>query len=190
MFSRAREASADQNLYVRGPLSETVANKRRKRYYLRPVRTTPSLALDTLNTLTVITTNVYGNADGAYRVISMDGTWTIDGLTVGEGPIVFGFAHGDYTVVEIKEALEGATSISIGNKVELERSRRWVRRVGVFSGENVSEAFNDGRQWKTRLNWTIPIGTNLNMFAYNDTEANLTTGARVKFNGTGWVKDY
>ncbi len=151
---------------------------------------TPSVPLDTLGSLIVILQSVFGNADGAWRAISLIGSWSIDGLTAGEGPIVCGFAHGDYTVTEVKEALESASSISIGNKVENERSRRWVRKVGVFSGQDTAQRLADGVPVKTRLNWTIPIGTNLNMFAYNDSATLLTTGARVKFNGVAWVKDY
>ncbi len=101
-----------------------------------------------------------------------------------------GYAFGDYTVTEIKEALESTSSISIGNKVENERSRRWVRKIGTFAGLDTDEVLNDGKPIKTRLNWAIPIGTSVNMFCYNDSASQRSTGAFVKFNGTLFVKDY
>ncbi len=162
----------------------------KRRFTLRGVRASPSLALSTLLAVTAITGPMFGNADGAYRVMSYKGTWTLEGFTAGEGPIVFGFAHGDYTVTEIKEAIESGASISIGNKVAGEQANRLVRRVGTFSGQVANETLNDGMPIKTRLNWAIPIGTNLNIFAYNDGAATLTTGALLRSNGVAWVKDY
>ncbi len=162
----------------------------KRRYSLRRVAVTPGIALGNLVTLIVVKGNVVGNADGAYRAISLKGTWSIEGHTAGEGPIVVGFAHDDYTVTEIKEALESAASISIGNKVENERARRLVRKVGTFSGQTTDETLNDGKPIHTRLNWAIPIGTNLAMFAYNDGSGQLTTGTEMRFNGNLWVKDY
>ncbi len=165
--------------------------KRKRAFNLRAVRASPSLALGTLASVTAIAGPVYGNADGAYRIMSLSGTWSTENHTAGEGPIVVGFAHGDYTVTEIKEFIESGASISIGNKIANEQANRLIRRVGTFSGLLTEETLNDGKVIKTRLNWAIPIGTNLNMFAYFDgSDANLTTGTFVRFNGTGWVKDY
>ncbi len=158
-------------------------------YRLREVRTTLAFSLGTLAALTVITGQLTGNADGAYRIISGSLTWGVQGMTAGDGPITVGYAHNDYTVTEIKEAIESASSISIGNKVENERSQRLVRRIGQLTAEEPT--LNDGRPLKTRLNWAIPIGTNVALFAYNDDAgAPLTTGAVVHTNGSIWVKDY
>ncbi len=160
------------------------------RYSLRPVQTTPTITVGALALSTAVTGTCYGNADGAYRIIALKGTWSLTTNTAGNGPLVVGFCHGDYTVTEIKEFIESTSSISIGNKILGEQANRLIRRVGVFNGLTTDESLNDGMPIKTRLNWAIPIGTNLNMFAYNDDASNRDTGSFVKFNGTGWVKDY
>ncbi len=163
---------------------------KRRAFTLRGVRASPSISLGALAAITVFAGAIFGNADGAYRIMSYTGTWSIENHTAGEGPIVVGFAHGSYTVTQIKEAIESGASISIGNKLADEHAGRLVRRIGTFSGNSTEETLNDGKPIKTRLNWAIPIGTNFNLFAYNDSTATLTTGTIVRTNGKGWVKDY
>jgi len=110
-----------------------------------------------------------------------------------DGPLIFGYAHGDYTVTEIKECIESGASINVGLKVEQEQSNRLVRIVGAFGSPgvgNIDVTANDGKPIKTRLNWLIPIGKTFNFFVYNDGVAALETAAKsVRINGTGWVKD-
>ncbi len=161
----------------------------RGRYSLRGVRFANSITLGTLANITVITSGTTGVADGAYRMISIQGVWSLKDSTGNEGPIVVGYAHSDYTVTEIKEALEANASISVGDKVANERSKRLVRIVGQFDGTGQDRTINDGRPLKTRLNWFIPIGDEVNMFAYNDSGATLTTASVVDLTGKCWVKD-
>ncbi len=160
----------------------------KRRYTLRAVNITPALALSTLAALTVITTGLTGTSDAQYRLVTSQLTWLMDGMAAGDGPITVGYAHNDYTVTEIKEALESANSISPGDKVAQERNNRLVRKVGVLSAE--SPELNDGKPIKTRLNWAIQIGSAVNLFAYNDSGATLSTGANLNTMGTLWVKDY
>lgn len=162
----------------------------KRRFNLRRVRTTPSLALGTLGANIAITGALTGAADGQYRIMSAKQTWSMDDHTAAEGPIMVGYAHSDYSVTEIKEALEAAASISLGNKVAQEQANRLVRLVGVLGGEVDSEALNDGKPITTKLNWAIPIGQNVNIFAYNDGLAALSTGSVVHAMGDIWVKDY
>lgn len=160
---------------------------------LRKVRVIPQVSLGTLGNVTAIVGAVTGAADGQYRAMSLNGTWSLKGATAGEGPIVIGFAHSDYSVTEIKEAIEIQNSINLGDKVAQEQANRLVRIVGTFPSAQVAAedvVLNDGRPMKTRLNWAIPIGKAVNIFAYNDSGATLTTGAIVDFNGDLWVKDY
>ncbi len=159
------------------------------RYSLRPVRFANSITLGTLANITVLTAGSTSTADGAYRMISMQAVWTLKGGTTGEGPITVGYAHSDYSVTEIKEALEANASINIGNKVSNEQANRLVRIVGTFGGGLTDEQLNEGRPVKTRLNWFIPIGMQVNLFAYNDSGATLTTGSIVDVTGKCWVKD-
>jgi len=108
-------------------------------------------------------------------------------LTAGEGPVTVGYAHSDYSVTEIKEAIESALSISVGDKVAQEKANRLIRIVGEISSED--PILNEGRPIKTKLNWFIPIGKFVNMFAYNNNSSPLTTGAIQNASGNLWVKD-
>ncbi len=155
-------------------------------YALRGVRVTPSMSLATLATITALKANLVAAADGPYRLISAIMSWTLHSLTAGDGPIVVGIAHSDYTVAEIKEAIEAATAISIGLKVQQEQTNRLVRVVGVLAEGDTS--LNNGMPIKTRLNWKFPVGVNPVIFAYND-GITLTTGAVLNANGKIWVKD-
>lgn len=160
---------------------------RRGRYSLRAVRVTPGITLSTLAGVTAIVANVTAAADGQYRAISLKTTWSAEGLTATEGPIVVGYAHSDYSVTEIKEFIESGTSISIGLKVEQERANRLIRHVGTIS--LATPELNDGNPIKTRLNWNMAPGVSVNIFAYNDNASALTTGGILAVNGTMWVKD-
>ncbi len=169
---------------------------RKGRYGLRPVRSSAQLALGTLAANVAVTGSVFADPVGRpYRLISMIASWTLEDFNDDEGPVICGYAHGDYTATEIKECIEAGGSINVGNKVEAERANRLVRIVGTFGGSGVQNAvvdlvINDGKPIKTRLNWLIPIGQTFNMFAYNDSSvANLTTGTLLKINGTAYVKD-
>ncbi len=150
---------------------------------------TPSLALSTLGTATAVTTGLTGASTSTYRAVSADFVWAIEDLAAGEGPITVGFAHSDYTVTEIKEALESAASIDQGLKIEQEKSNRLVRIVGTIGTGTGVNQLNDGKPVKTRLNWLITIGDEVNIFAYNDSSSSLTTGAILHPMGNLWVKD-
>ncbi len=162
----------------------------KRRFNLRAVRHSSATNLGALASAIVTLAAVYGNADGAYRIMSSSATWSLKNHTAGEGPLQVGYAHGSYTVTQIKEFIESSSSISIGTKLAGEQSNRLIRLIGTFSGNFAEETLNDGRPIKTRLNWAIPIGTNFNFFIYNDSGATLTTGSSVDVTGTGWVKDY
>lgn len=167
--------------------------RRHPRYRLRPVRITPDLALATLGTKTVLATGFTGAADGPYRIISATCIWSLLGLTIGDGPITVGYAHSDYSVTEIKEYIEGAAQINVGNLVSSrEQAQRFIRIVGTMPGNPAGslgmQALNDGNPIKTRLNWPMPVGKFVNLFAYNDGQQ-LTTGAILSPTGTLWVKD-
>ncbi len=162
-------------------------NPKRRSYRLRRVRITPELALATLGSDTALVALTTGAATDTYRMISAACTWALRGITGGEGPITVGFAHSDYGVTEIKECLE-AFSIDEGDKVSGEQANRLVRIVGTFSSE-ADTFLNNGRPIKTRLNWRMAIGSEVNIFAYNEDTTALTTGAVLHVAGDFWVKD-
>jgi len=165
---------------------------RRKSFNLRRVRYSSELALSTLASDTALTAAVFGAADGAYRLISLKGTYAIRGLSAGEGPVTIGWAHSDYSVTEIKECLEAVSAISQGDKIANEKTNRLIRTIGTFPAAVASSAgisLNEGRPWKTRLNWLIAVGDSVVFFVFNEDTGALSTGAIVNMQGDAWVKD-
>ncbi len=68
------------------------------------------------------------------RVSSIEATYSLDNLVAGQGPIVFGVAHSDYTDAEIEQVLENTGSWNSGDKVQQEIAGRLVRIIGTFVG--------------------------------------------------------
>ncbi len=161
--------------------------KPKRRFSLRRVRVTPEQALATLASDTALTSGITAAAVGTYRCVTAEMAWALTALTAGEGPITVGYAHSDYSVTEIKECLEAFNAIDQGNKIAQEQSNRLIRIVGTLS-ETIA-ALNDGKPIKTRLNWLITPGDQVNMFCYNESTSILTTGAFVNGQGQFWVKD-
>ncbi len=166
-----------------------------KNYRLRRVRSSSQSGdLSALAANVAITAAMFGAPAGRpYRMISCNGTWSLEAMDINDGPLVVGFAHGDYTATEIKECIEAAGSINVGNKIEQERANRLVRIVATFGQPGVDQSdvmLNDGKPIKTRLNWLIPLGITFNIFVYNDGSAAVEAITKqVKFNGDCWVKD-
>ncbi len=170
-----------------GNLSMAKKPYRRRKFNLRRVRVSPEVALATLATDTVIKVGLTGAAVATYRAISAKLVYSVQALTSGEGPILLGLAHSDYTVAEIKEAIESAASIDAGSKIEGERSNRLVRIIGTALSQE--PVLNQGKPIHTKLNWLMTPGDELVLFAYNEDDSSLTTGAFAKATGEMWVKD-
>ncbi len=170
--------------------SKSKYSRRRKKFTGKLVRVTGARALATLASQTAIKTALTGAAaSGKYRCLTVNASWSIDGLTAGEGPISVGYAHSDYDVAEIKEFLDSQAAIDQGDKLTQEKANRLIRVVGVLSGE-ANQSLNLGRPIRTRLNWLIGIGDAVEMFAFNeDASAALTTGANVHCIGKMHIKD-
>ncbi len=115
-------------------------------------------------------------------ISSIVATWSLEG-TAGEGPIVFGVAHSDYSATEVQEYLDSTLSWTEQDMIAQERGSRKVRVIGTFSGANATEVFNDGRPVKTKLNWMLRTGQTLDMFVLNRHSATLTSGGVVECNG-------
>ncbi len=118
-----------------------------------------------------------------YYLISADLYWMLDGGTSGQGPIIIGLAHNDYTDVEIAENLNQTGMEDPGDKIAQEQGRRLVRRSGQFANGVDNEVLNDGRVKRTKCGWVITDGFSLAFFAQNKSGATLTTGASVKVSG-------
>ncbi len=112
-------------------------------------------------------------------VSSIISTWALGGMVAGQGPILFGVAHSDYSDAEIEAVIENAGSWNEGDKTSQEVSKRQVRIIGTFVGEldsgTVDTRFNDGVPVKTKLNWILTTGDTLKMWAYNLSGAALST---------------
>ncbi len=139
-----------------------------------------SLGLGTLASNTLVSDTWDETVNEKSLLSSIVATWSLDQLTLSQGPISFGVAHSDYTDAEIEEVIENAGSWDRGNKIAREMARRQVRVIGVFEGlgETVQDVnFNDGRPIKTKLNWVLQTGDTLKMWAYNDSATALSTTA-------------
>ncbi len=162
------------------------ARPRRRRWTanMQKVNTFSSLALLTTASASLIKADLLAPGDNEFRLLSIRGLWSLRDLTAGQGPIIVGVAHSDYSVIEIEEYLENETQLTRGDMVATrEIAKRLVRRVGVFAGAVGEETLNDGKPLKVRLNWAMAQGTTLTFWAYNFSGATLTTGAEALFNG-------
>ncbi len=147
-------------------------------------RVDEELALGTLATKTLVGTTFDETVNERTLVSSIESIWSLRDFTAGEGSIVVGVAHGDYSDAEIEEVIENAGSWDEGNKVSQEISKRLVRTIGTFGGGATEETLNDGKAIKTKLNWILNQGVRLKLWAYSfNTTANLTTGAVVGAQG-------
>ncbi len=171
--------------YSRRPVCTAVSkhNKSGKPLVYIPFEMT--LALGALAANTLVLGDLLGAAftDRAFRVLYVKAAWNMRTITVGDGPIKVGFAHGDYSVAEVDEHLE-VDFVSEGGKIEAERRDRLVRRVGGFPGLDIDEVLNDGKEIFTRLNWKLPEGHNLAAWAKNRSESTFTTGQTLVLDGT------
>ncbi len=156
--------------------------KRRMGRYIRGV-IDEDLDLGTLAAQTLVGDTWDESANQRMLISSIVANYSLDGLVAGQGPIIFGVAHSDYTDAEIEVVIEAVGSWDEGNKVSQEQAKRLVRQIGQFVGELDTGTddiqFNDGKPVKTKLNWILNTGDTLKMWAYNVSTAALTTSAPV-----------
>lgn len=117
-----------------------------------------------------------------HYLISMDTLVGTKAMTAGEGPLLVGVAHGDYTETEIKECLEQKDAFT-SDMVDKEQAGRKVREIGVLPGIQTEEVLNDGKMIRTKLKFFLQQGQALNAFVYNDSGAALSGGASISFYG-------
>ncbi len=146
-----------------------------------------SLALGALADDAVISVQVtVGEFTDDLFVMSLDVRFGENGHAAGEGPILLGLSHSDYTVAEIIEAID-IELLGKGDKIEQERARRLVRKFGLYDVGAVGDAVvisKDEIGRRHKLNWPIGIGNSLDLWARNKSGATLTTGQIVSFSGT------
>lgn len=114
---------------------------------------------------------------------SVRATWSLGDFPAGDndGPILVGWAHGDYSDAEVESWLEATSTWEVGNLIAQELMRRKIKIVGTFpvqSAQNTTavNVMNDGRPVKTKLNWMLQTGQILRAWAFNEGTGTITSG--------------
>jgi len=116
-------------------------------------------------------------------VMSIDAQWQLRGVTVGEGPVGVGFAHGDLSDTEMLEALD-ASAPGPDDIIAIERARRPVRRSGFFPAITADEVLDNGITVRTKCKFSVGDGNSIDVWVVNRSGATMTTGALIKCSGT------
>ncbi len=147
---------------------------------MRAVRLNSTLELGTLAANDAIAIALVATSDSEYRMRSVKLTWLYSNIPNLDGGVMVGLAAPGLTAAQIEEYLEATNSIDRLNILANEQAGRKVRVIGSFgSGPgNTSSAdeeyLNGGRPITTKLNWFVPIGGQVTMWAYNQSTGNLT----------------
>ena len=99
---------------------------------------------------------------------------------VGDGPIVCGVAHSDYSDAEIEEWVENLGSWEAHDLIMQERSRRKIRQVAVIPTPGATSAaivLNDGKPIHTKCGFMLGSGQTLRVWTYNRGTSALVDGA-------------
>ncbi len=146
-----------------------------------------NVILGTLGAATLISADFDESPEQDTLVSSIVATYSMDNLVAGQGPVIFGVAHSDYSDTEIEEFIENTGSWDQGSKIEQERAKRLVRKIGVMVGEGDTGTndvrFNKGQPTKTKLNWRLNTGDTLSLWAYNISAAALTGSPILRAHG-------
>ncbi len=163
-------------------------SKPRKKLIVGSINPPAGIVLGTLANKTLISVTVGENPLQEMWLNSVDLSWGMQDLTPGEGPIVVGIAHEDYTDAEIEEYLENTGSWNPGDLVDQEVAKRKVRVVGQFAGNlGFEETLNDGKPIRTRCRWRNAENQSLKLWAYNNGGGALTTGGVVRPIGNAYL---
>ncbi len=117
-----------------------------------------------------------------FYLVSVDAAFASRAHTQGEGPLQVGFAHGDFTVTEIKEAIESDNS-DPNDIIQKERSRRPVRTAGYLRQDVDPALIGDGQMQRTKCKFMVGDGKAINVWASNRSGGTLTTGTIVHIDG-------
>ncbi len=123
------------------------------------------------------------------RVSSIEATYLLEDQAIGEGGVMFGVMHSDYSVTELEEFIENTGSWNEGDLVQSrEVGKRLIRQIGIFPSAPTTAGaheivVNDGNPIKTKLNWILNQGQTLDLWAYNKSGSVLTTGSTIRMSG-------
>ncbi len=158
-----------------------MAKHRRKLAYLPFELDIPALALGS----GLVAKANFAQAITGNRVFAVycKGIWSWRLATAGEGPVEVGFAHSDYTAVEIEEAIENTSSWSSLDKVGAERARRLVRRAVKMDLLTVDGVVREGAPLFRKLGYWLEDGATMAGWVRNEDPDTMTTGMVARFSG-------
>ncbi len=118
-----------------------------------------------------------------FRIISLEMTAVITGLTAGEGDgLWIGIADGVHNVTEIEAAIEANGPTGPNETGEEELAERYTKVLGTLEHEVGTEAIFHNKQGghiiEETIRWTFARTKGWDFFVYNQ-GATLTTGATV-----------
>ncbi len=169
-----------------------MAKRRRRRKFRRYLRgqIDHTLAIGALDALDLIGSIVGDTVTETTWLSSIRAIHTLVGFTpaAGDGPILVGVSHSDYTDAEIEGWIENNASWSKHNLVAQEIAKRKIRRIGVFQTEFddtiiTSSTLNDGKPITTKCGWQLGSAQTIRLWAFNMGSSTLTTGALYKVEG-------
>ncbi len=184
------DPSAQRFLYYIRLKVDVTKHKGKRRSGVIAVEVDGSLALSTLASETVLASNISPSESvegNTLYAISADLLISLRNMTAGEGPIIVGCAHDDYSVTEIQEALQ-ADNLDFTNKIEQEQGRRQVRRWGQFAVISSQEVLNDGKPLRVYIRIPMELGHQIKIWAWNKSGAVLTTGGVLTWSGKLFVR--
>ncbi len=170
------------------PLAKHPKRRRSMSRYLRG-QVDESIQLSTLGAKVLLSADFDESVTEETLVTSIVATYSMIDFTkgTGDGPILVGIAHSDYTDAEIEAVIESTGSWNRGDKVAQEVAKRQVRRIGIFDVPNTAEetsVLNDGKPIKTKLNWVLQTGQTLTLWGYNmGSSALATTSPNINVEG-------
>ncbi len=159
---------------------------RRRRVALNPnyvpIKIATQVSLGTLANDTAITVSLWDLNDDV-KVMAAELWFAMQGHTPGEGPLEMGIAKG-YTAAQILECVD-ASPASRSDDIQIERSRRKVRRMATLPGLLSEEVPNNGLPiWKRKLFWKIANDDDMVAWIVNRSGAALQTGTVIDISGT------
>ncbi len=132
-----------------------------------------ALTLGTLGASTLISGTLGDAVTEKAWLSSIKCRWSLGNLTPssGDGPIMVGVAHSDYTDAEMEEWIENTGSWEETDKIQQrEVGRRLIRMVGTFDVRTVATevvVLNDGKFIHTKCGWSLGTGQTIKIWAYN-----------------------
>ncbi len=160
-----------------------LAKRTPKRKYRRYIRGAiqHDLDLGTLGANVLTSENLSSTITEQSWLSSVKATWALSDFTnaVGDGPILVGVAHSDYSSAEIEAWVENTGSWDFGNKIQQEIGRRKIRQVGSFLSSVADSqgiaVLNDGKPITTKCGWLLQTGQTVKIWAYNSGDSALAT---------------